>query len=153
VKKKACIKCGKVGQREGPFCIDCAPMVTCPKCGRETPWYLFRHTPGSEWKCISCRTGEAAEARRLRKEANRREREREEQRQADEARQKALQELQQRLDRERLEECTLEGTCSVFKAHHEILANDPERLKTDFLIEMTCGVGGLKRYRNQAKGE
>ncbi len=37
-----------------------------------------------------------------------------------------------------LAECTKKGTCDILAAHHELLINDNDRLKTDFMLELVC---------------
>jgi hypothetical protein len=36
--------------------------------------------------------------------------------------------------------------CSILKAHHEVLSDDPERLTTEFCIGLVCGEEGLQKY-------
>jgi len=38
------------------------------------------------------------------------------------------------------------GTCDVLSAHHELLKDDPNRLRTDFLIGLICGERKKKEY-------
>ncbi len=38
------------------------------------------------------------------------------------------------------------GTCDIFSAHHELFKDDPNRLRTDFLIELVCGEEKKKEY-------
>ncbi len=44
------------------------------------------------------------------------------------------------------DECTKLGTCDVLHFHHELLKDDPERLKTDFLINLICGEEKMNKY-------
>ena len=48
---------------------------------------------------------------------------------------------------DKLSECTKLGTCDILEAHHELLKEDPERMTTEFLIGMVCGVQGVDKYR------
>jgi hypothetical protein len=48
--------------------------------------------------------------------------------------------------------CDMKGTCSVIKAHHELLLDDPERLTSEFIINLTCGDDGVKKYRKKRNG-
>lgn len=48
-----------------------------------------------------------------------------------------------------LKKCTAGGVCDTLHMHHEILKDDPERLTTEFLIEMTCGTELLERYKKK----
>jgi len=47
--------------------------------------------------------------------------------------------------------CSKGGVCDIVKAHHNILKNDPERLKSSFIIEMVCGAGGKDFYLERKK--
>ncbi len=49
--------------------------------------------------------------------------------------------------------CKTLGTCEILKAHHNIFKQDPERLKTDFLIGLICGTEGQKKYRTKKSNE
>lgn len=42
--------------------------------------------------------------------------------------------------------CDLGSTCSIIKAHHTLLEDDPERLTSEFIIGMTCGEKGIEKY-------
>ncbi len=44
------------------------------------------------------------------------------------------------------DECTKLGTCDILHFHHELLKGDPERLKTDFLINLICGEEKMNKY-------
>lgn len=61
-----------------------------------------------------------------------------------------------KLKRERAEEleqkfksisCDLDGTCNILKAHHAVLLDDPERLTTEFCINLVCGSNGVEKYK------
>lgn len=45
-----------------------------------------------------------------------------------------------------LADCSTKGTCDILAAHHETFKDDPERLRTDFLVNLICGVEGAKKY-------
>ena len=45
-----------------------------------------------------------------------------------------------------IENCEIRGTCGTFHVHHDILIDDPERLRSSFMIGMACGTDGLRRY-------
>jgi len=45
------------------------------------------------------------------------------------------------------------GTCDIFSAHHELFKDDPNRLKTDFLIGLVCGEEKRKEYLKTLKEE
>ncbi len=47
------------------------------------------------------------------------------------------------------EECTKLGTCDILHFHREILKDDPERLRTDFLIELICGHEKVEVYQTK----
>ncbi len=47
------------------------------------------------------------------------------------------------------ETCTKLGTCDILHFHHELLKNDPERMRTDFLVDMICGEEKAKKYKNK----
>ncbi len=38
------------------------------------------------------------------------------------------------------------GVCDIVKAHHNVLQNDPDRLKSEFIINMVCGTEGKEFY-------
>ena len=37
-----------------------------------------------------------------------------------------------------LDECEKKGTCDILAAHHELLKDDDERLKTDVMLKFVC---------------
>jgi hypothetical protein len=43
--------------------------------------------------------------------------------------------------------CNLNGTCNILKAHHTVLSDDPERLTTEFCINLVCGPNGVNKYK------
>lgn len=43
--------------------------------------------------------------------------------------------------------CDLDGTCNILKAHHEALLDDPDRLTTEFCINLVCGANGVEKYK------
>lgn len=47
---------------------------------------------------------------------------------------------------EAIENCEVHGTCGIIEAHREMVRDDPERLTTSFLIGLTCGMGGVRKY-------
>lgn len=38
------------------------------------------------------------------------------------------------------------GVCDIVKAHHNVLQDDPERLKSEFIINLVCGSDGKEFY-------
>lgn len=48
-----------------------------------------------------------------------------------------------------LASCEKNGTCDILHAHHECLIDDPDRLRTDFMINLICGDEKLEKYRNK----
>ncbi len=38
------------------------------------------------------------------------------------------------------------GVCDIVKAHHAVLKEDPQRLKSEFIIELVCGTEGKEFY-------
>jgi hypothetical protein len=48
--------------------------------------------------------------------------------------------------KELLSGCRTLGTCDILAAHHEFLKDDPERLKTTFLVGIVCGQEKLLQY-------
>lgn len=42
--------------------------------------------------------------------------------------------------------CEIGEVCPTLHAHHDLLIDDPERLTTEFCIQLTCGEDGLRRY-------
>jgi hypothetical protein len=51
-----------------------------------------------------------------------------------------------------ISDCKLNRTCGVLTAHKMTLANDPERMRTSFLVGLTCGIEGMKKYL-QVRGD
>ncbi len=47
--------------------------------------------------------------------------------------------------------CTKLGTCDILHFHHELLKDDPERMRTDFLVSMICGDEKAEKYKNKTK--
>ena len=47
------------------------------------------------------------------------------------------------------EDCNKLGTCEILKAHHNVLAADPERLTSEFMIGLICGEDGVKKYKSK----
>ncbi len=45
------------------------------------------------------------------------------------------------------------GICDRLKQHHANLADDPERLSTDFLVGIICGTEGQEEYRKKKEDE
>ncbi len=45
--------------------------------------------------------------------------------------------------------CAALGTCEILKAHHEVLKDDRDRLKTDFLINLICGEEKMNKYKSK----
>ncbi len=48
------------------------------------------------------------------------------------------------------------GVCDILKIHHKALKEDPERLPTERIIELTCGIEGREYYlakRKERTGE
>jgi hypothetical protein len=45
------------------------------------------------------------------------------------------------------------GVCANLKIHHDALADDPERLTSDFLIGIICGEEGQRKYRAKKERE
>jgi len=43
-------------------------------------------------------------------------------------------------------ECSMSRTCGVIDAHHDSFIEDDDRLKTTFMIGMTCGLDGVRKY-------
>lgn len=50
-----------------------------------------------------------------------------------------------RMDEE-IAQCEVHGTCGTFRVHHIRHRKDPERLRTSFMIGLTCGIDGLRLY-------
>lgn len=55
--------------------------------------------------------------------------------------------------RDRLAECEKAGTCDILAAHHDFLKDDPDRLRTDFLINLVCGSEKAKKYKKPIEVE
>ncbi len=47
--------------------------------------------------------------------------------------------------------CRKLGTCDILHFHHELLKDDPERMRTDFLVKMICGDEKAEKYKNKTK--
>ena len=124
---RTCPTCGKRSLRKHQYCGNCIPIRVCEECGKEFRVYAFRRF------CSTCAKIDRAKRAWIR----------EKERRKDEKNQHDLKWLAAQAI---LDKCRLDGTCSVLKAHHEILSSDPERLRTEFLIKMTCGLDGLHRY-------
>lgn len=45
--------------------------------------------------------------------------------------------------------CKKAGTCDIIHFHHELLKDDPERLTTDFLVNLICGEEKLMKYKSK----
>ena len=43
------------------------------------------------------------------------------------------------------------NTCDILAAHHELLINDDNRLRTDFMLELICGQEKKKKYLESRK--
>ena len=43
------------------------------------------------------------------------------------------------------------NTCDILAAHHELLINDDNRLRTDFMLELICGEEKKKKYLESRK--
>lgn len=48
--------------------------------------------------------------------------------------------------------CQLNKTCGILTAHKIGLADDPERMRTSFLVGLTCGIAGIRKYL-QVRGD
>jgi len=42
--------------------------------------------------------------------------------------------------------CEINKTCGIFAAHHDALEDDKERIKSSFLVGLTCGLEGVRKY-------
>ena len=51
-----------------------------------------------------------------------------------------------------LADCRKRGTCDILAAHHEAMKDDPDRLKTDFLISLICGTEKAEQYKKTKTG-
>jgi hypothetical protein len=47
---------------------------------------------------------------------------------------------------ESINNCELGKTCGIITAHKKGLEDDPERLTSTFMIGMTCGIPGVRKY-------
>lgn len=49
-------------------------------------------------------------------------------------------------------DCEQHGTCGIIKVHHAVLGDDPDRLRSSFMIGLTCGADGLRKYLAKRTG-
>jgi len=103
--------------------------VNCSECGRSMVSYGNRMKKNGRWLCYQCREDEK---KRIEKA------------ELSEIREKSERKLLEFQDR--LSNCEKFGTCDILAAHHDVLADDPERLSSEFMIGLICGEQGRLRY-------
>lgn len=50
-----------------------------------------------------------------------------------------------------IKDCTILGTCGILEIHHHIMKSDPERLSTEFMVNLICGAEKTYEYLKSKK--